>query len=83
MNSTLKRFPKEHQAGLRYLYLRMEFVRRRSANLGTGMTYFNCGLWFVFWDDFWSENKQITKLQGLDKDFDPTCARCCQYYYQY
>jgi hypothetical protein len=76
MNPVLKRFPKEHEAGLRYLYLRMDFTRRRTANFGQGETFFNCGLWFVFWDDFWAENKQMSKLQDKDKYFDPTCARC-------
>merc|ERR1712085_31722 len=60
-NPVLRKFPEEHRAGLDFLYLKTGFVRSMPAR----------AVWFVFWHDFWEENKCMSKVSSRKADFDP------------
>jgi hypothetical protein len=53
-NATLKKLPEEHAAGLDYLYSRLQFVRSHPG----------LKLWFVFWDDWWHQNRDMKAVKA-------------------
>jgi hypothetical protein len=61
LNPVLQTFCKEHKAGLDYLYMRLAYVRSHPA----------ASFWYVFWDDFWAQNGQMTKVKDHGHIFDP------------
>ncbi|CAD7955279.1 unnamed protein product [Amoebophrya sp. A120] len=67
-NPTLKTFPTDHQAGLNFLFLRMQAVKHPVA-----------AFWFCLWDDIWEENKDMAALKDLEDDIAPTSGNSIAY----
>ena len=42
--------------------------------------YVTAAFWYVFWDDFWSENKEMSVLEDLEEYFNPSKAKALCYY---
>ena len=68
-NPVLKSIPIEHAAGLDYLYKRLSIIALSEAQL----------VWYVFWDDFFYQNKDMTILQDKLHLFDPSKATSVPY----
>mmetsp|Transcript_77 Transcript_77/g.148 ORF Transcript_77/g.148 Transcript_77/m.148 type:complete len:945 (+) Transcript_77:2-2836(+) len=68
-NPVLKNFPTEHQAGLNFLFMRMQFVAH-PVN----------AFWFTLWDDIWEENKDMNAFKDLQDDIAPTSGNSIAYY---
>ena len=60
-NAYLSALPTDHVAALNFVYKRMDFVKLHPV----------MGLWYVFWDDFYAQNKNMTVVSPLDDDFNP------------
>jgi hypothetical protein len=59
-NEFLRKFPDEHKESLDYLYERTEFIDKTDSSR----------LWYCFWDDFWSQNKNMGIVREHAKLFD-------------
>lgn len=59
-----------NQNGLNYLYMRMSAIKRSPL----------AAFWYVFWDDFWSENKEMSVLEDFEEYFNPSKAKALCYY---
>ncbi|CAD7927441.1 unnamed protein product [Amoebophrya sp. A25] len=67
-NPVLKSFGTDHQAGLNFLYLRMQCVAHPLS-----------ALWFVLWDDIWEENKDMIAFRDLEADIAPSSGQSIAY----
>jgi hypothetical protein len=61
-NPVLQKFEVEHAAGLDYVYKRLAIVSINPV----------AKLWFVFFSDFWEENKTMSAIEKMEDSFDPT-----------
>jgi hypothetical protein len=69
-NPVLNNFFSEHEAGLDFLYLRVAFVN---------MNKF-AKQWFVFWDDFYAQNKDMSVVEPLADKFNPSLSTALCYH---
>ena len=60
-NPTLRELPVNSSAGIHFLYTRMKFIRLHPA----------IKLWYIFWDDFYYNNRKMNVIQPYEDDFDP------------
>lgn len=60
-NEQVRTIPRNHAAGLDYLYKRVGFVKSHPSVM----------FWFVLWDSFWSCNKELARVQEAADYFDP------------
>ena len=70
-NGILKAIPDNEAAGLDYLYKRMTLVNKD----------FKSAFWFVFWEDFWLNNCEMSIIKPLADCFDPTQPKAICYHY--
>ena len=70
-NETLRAIPETETAGLDYLYKRMTIVKKD----------FKSAAWFVFWEDFWVNNQDMSVVKPLAEYFDPSLAGAMCYHY--
>ena len=70
-NPILKAIPDNEAAGLDYLYKRMALVNRDDKT----------AMWFVFWEDFWLNNSEMSIIAPLADCFDPTKPKAICYHY--
>jgi len=70
-NPVLKAIPTTHASGLDYLYKRLNIVNLSPAQ----------ELWYVFWEDFYHQNKMMDVMikNDVHKFFDPTVATSVPY----
>jgi len=70
-NPILKDIPSSHAAGLDYLYKRLNIIGLSDAQ----------ELWYVFWEDFYHQNKMMDVMikNDVHKFFDPTLATSVPY----
>jgi len=61
INEAVRSIPTRHVAGLNFLYCRLAFV-----NLNPAIR-----LWYVFWDDFYYQNKDMHIVNLHENDFSP------------
>jgi hypothetical protein len=72
-NEVLRALPETESGGMDFLYKRLAVIRSRG---------FKSAFWFVFWEDFWLNNKQM-ELVDLHKDnLDPVNATAMCYNYK-
>ena len=62
---------RDRAAGLDYLYKRMTLVNKD----------FKSAFWFVFWEDFWLNNCEMSIIKPLADCFDPTQPKAICYHY--
>ena len=68
-NPTLNTYVQKTPEAWKYVWARMNFVSRHPSLL----------YWFVFWDDFWEENHEMTVLQDKIKFFGPNSPDSIMY----
>jgi hypothetical protein len=70
-NQILKAVPDNEAPGLDYLYKRMALVNKDAKT----------AFWFVFWEDFWLNNGEMSIIKPLADCFDPTQPKAICYHY--
>jgi hypothetical protein len=70
-NEVLRAIPESEAAGLDYLYKRMAIVQKDSESAA----------WFVFWEDFWLNNHEMSVVSPLAEFFDPSLPGAMCYHY--
>jgi len=58
MDENVQSIPTKHVGGLDYLYARVNAVSRHPA----------AGFWFLFWQDLWVENQDMSHIVPSDED---------------
>ena len=63
-NSIMQSIPENETSALNFLYRRIQYVNLHPA----------IKLWYVFWDDFYYQNKDMNVVKQNSDDFNPICA---------
>lgn len=63
-NYIIRSIPENETPALNFLYRRIQYVNLHPA----------IKLWYVFWDDFYYQNKDMSIVKRNNNDFNPICA---------
>jgi len=68
-NAELREMVNQHSEGLQFLYKRLNYCQAHPA----------FALWYVFWADFWENNRKTSALQGLEARLSPSSPNSIAY----